>query len=61
MTGTVPEASQARKEEKEEKEKNEKEANRGRFMRNGDSARPESPLICASVEPKKESREGRKR
>lgn len=62
MTGTVPEASQARKEEKEEKEKNEKEAKRsGRFMRNGDSARPESPLICASVEPKKESREGRKR
>lgn len=26
-------------------------------MRNGDSARPESPLICASVEePEKESR-----
>lgn len=47
----------------EEEEENEKEPGRGRFMRNGDSARPESPLICASVEPTKESatEEGRDR
>lgn len=29
---------------------------RGRFMRNGNSARPESPLICASVQSEKGSR-----
>lgn len=58
MTGPVPEASQTR----EEKEKKKRMKNsRGRFMRNGDSARPESPLICASVELEKESREDGKR
>lgn len=34
-----------------------KRSNRGRFMRNGDSIRPESPLICASGEPKESRRD----
>lgn len=58
-TRTVP-GARAQEEEEEEEEgetrgeeegRKRKKNSHGRFMRNGDSARPESPLICASVEP----------